>query len=142
MRCFHPRATSLPTVQNGIGGGNLSGNERASRLDALQSTLHGLDEVLAKRNTVEKAARGEAKALGGPAVVASLLQGGSHQTQPDAAGEGEGGAVTATTAPTTRTAVPSADGWLSGSQLKAFEEQIQARCVRVCVCCLGFSWFP
>lgn len=78
----------------------------------------------------------QAEALGGPAVLTSLLQGdSSHRArQPDVVREGEGGAATAPMASTTGGDVADAGGWLSGLQLKAFEEQVQARCVYVCVC--------
>lgn len=65
----------------------------------------------------------EAGALGGPAVLTSLSQGGHRQTQPGALVKGEGGGAVADTG-----------GWLSGSQLKAFEEEVHARFVCVCVC--------
>lgn len=125
-----------------MAGGSLSGHERASRLDALQSTLHGLEEVLSKRRVVDKTARVEAEALGGPAAVWSLLSddgGDKDQTRVAASGRGEG-AATGTTA-----AIDGGSGgWLTGSQLKAFEKNVEARCVRAftkgdCLhmCCLG-----
>lgn len=125
-----------------MGGGSLSGHERASRLDALQSTLHGLEEVLSKRRVVDKTARAEAEALGGPAAAWSLLNddegsvGDKDQTQVAASGRGEGAATGTTTA-----IGGGSGGWLTGSQLKAFEKNVEARCVRaftksvvVCVC--------
>lgn len=113
-----------------MGGGSLSGHERASRLDALQSTLHGLEEVLSKRRVVDKTARALAEALGGPAAVWSLLSdaegsgGGKDQTQVAASGRGEGAAAGTTTA-----IDGGKGGWLTRSQLKAFEKSVEARCV-------------
>lgn len=92
---------------------------------------------MTKRSVVDKAARVEAEALGGPAVLTSLLNGNGHQTQAAAAAASERAAattttITATTA-TATTVIAGGGGWLSGSQLKAFEEQVQTRCVCVCV---------
>ncbi|CAM9159674.1 unnamed protein product [Ectocarpus sp. 4 AP-2014] len=118
----------LRGLKAGMGGGSLSGHERASRLDALQSTLHGLEEVLSKRRVVDKTARAEAEALGGPASVWSLLNGdeGSggdkDQTQVSSSGRREGAATGTTTA-----IGGGSEGWLTGSQLKAFEENVEAR---------------
>ncbi|CBJ30454.1 expressed unknown protein [Ectocarpus siliculosus] len=113
----------------GVGGGSLSVHGRASRLDALQSTLHGLEEVLSKRRVVDKTARAEAEALGGPAAAWSLLNddegsvGDKDQTQVAASGRGEGAATGTTTA----IGGGGSGGWLTGSQLKAFEKKVEAR---------------
>lgn len=112
---------SVITLWKGLGGETLSAHERASRLDALQSSLHGLGEVLSKRVIVDRAARREAEALGGPAILASLLGDGSDQG-------GEGAAATAAAA----AADADMSGWLTGSQLKAFEKEVQGRCVWPC----------
>lgn len=113
-------------MQTGIGAGNLSGHERASRLEALQSTLHGLQEVLSKRALTEKASTVEAESLGGPAVVSSLLSGDVGNGGDTAIQAAAAGRVNGAKAETTASA--AGGGWLSGSQLKAFEEQVQARC--------------
>ncbi|CAM9384266.1 unnamed protein product [Scytosiphon promiscuus] len=115
----------LRGLKTGIGAGNLSGHERASRLEALQSTLHGLQEVLSKRSLTDKAAKVEAEALGGPAVVASLLNGDVSNGGDATAEAAVGARFNGTKAE--RTNLASAWGWLNGSQLKAFEEQVQAR---------------
>ncbi|CAB1113206.1 unnamed protein product [Ectocarpus sp. CCAP 1310/34] len=118
----------LRGLKAGMGGGSQSGHERASRLDALQSTLHGLEEVLSKRRVVDQTARAEAEALGGPASVWSLLNGdeGSgtdkDQTQVSSSGRREGAATGTTTA-----IGGGSGGWLTGSQLKAFEKNVEAR---------------
>ncbi|CAM9770360.1 unnamed protein product [Ectocarpus fasciculatus] len=115
----------LRGLKAGMAGGSLSGHERASRLDALQSTLHGLEEVLSKRRVVDKTARVEAEALGGPAAVWSLLSddgGDKDQTRVAALGRGEGAATGTTAAIDGRSG-----GWLTGSQLKAFEKNVEAR---------------
>ncbi|CAM9616684.1 unnamed protein product, partial [Ectocarpus sp. 12 AP-2014] len=113
----------LRGLKAGMGGGSLSGHERASWLDALQSTLHGLEEVLSKRRVVDKTARAEAEALGGPASVWSLLNGdeGSGGDK-DFSGRREGAATGTTTA-----VGGGSGGWLTGSQLKAFEKNVEAR---------------
>ena len=89
----------------------MSGHERMSLLDALQSSLYGLQEILAKRSLVAEAAKREAEAIGAPAVVSSVLNDGG----------GDGGDGGEGERPQT--------GWLSGAQLKAFEKEIQARCL-------------
>lgn len=120
-------------MQTGIGGGNLSGHERASRLEALQSTLHGLEEVLSKRALTDKAAGVEAESLGGPAVVTSLLN-GVVGNEDDAAIRAAAAAGRVNGAKAEAGTSAAGGGWLSGSQLKAFEEQVQAR-FGVCLCC-------
>ncbi|CAM9639205.1 unnamed protein product, partial [Hapterophycus canaliculatus] len=106
----------LRGLKTGVGAGNPSGHERASRLEALQYTLHGLEEVLSKRTVTDKAARVEAEALGGPAVVASLLNGDVCNGGDPAVRAAAAGRVTGVKAETT---TPTAGGgWLSGSQIK------------------------
>lgn len=72
---------------------------------------------MSKRVIIDKATRNEAEALGGPAVVTSLLSDGGSQG-------GEGAAATAVAATDA-----DAGGWVTGSQLKAFEKDVQGRCV-------------
>ncbi|CAM9723032.1 unnamed protein product, partial [Laminaria digitata] len=123
-------------------GGPVSGHERMSWIDALQSTLYGLQEILAKRSLVAEAAKREAEAMGGPAMVSSVLNGGG--------GGGGGGLAQKTTSDATTATAEGGGasrsgaglvevgggggggggaqtGWLSGAQLKAFEGEIQAR---------------
>ncbi len=66
---------------------------------------------------IDKAARREAEALGGPAVVTSLLSDDGSQG-------GEGAAATAIVATDA-----DAGGWVTRSQLKAFEKEVQGRYV-------------
>lgn len=103
-------------------GGTL-GHERTSRLDALQAALHGLEEVLTKQRIVDKAARKETRALGGPADIGALLDSNSEHDKGVPAGlvaaNGTGG---------------TGEGWVTGAQLKGLEEQIRSRYDSSAVC--------
>lgn len=130
-------------VQAGVGnnGGKISAHERASWLDALQSSLHGLEEVLSKRSLVDRAARREADALGGPAVVSSMLDlNGGEPTHASTATTVLEGGDPAKTPPAESGSDRARMGWLSGAQLKAFEAQVQARCVCRCIRGVNCTW--
>lgn len=127
--------------QGGVGaasGGPLSEHERTSCLEALDSTLRGLEEVLSKRTLIDRAARREADALGGPAMISSLMDGADAsrfaseveveaEVGEDVSSKGEN--------PIEKTPEKEQDeahtGWLSGAQLRAFAKQIQTKCVLV-----------
>lgn len=103
--------------------------------------MRGLEEVLSKRTLIDRAARREANALGGPAMITSMMDGADAsrfaseveveaEAGEDVSSEGE--------KPIEKTPEKEKDdqdeaptGWLSGAQLRAFAKQIQAKCVLV-----------
>lgn len=114
-----------------FGQGGTLGEERKSSLVALQSTLHGLAEMMAKKRKVDKSARKEAQTLGRPAVISDLLdcregdEGDLAMAGIGGPGDGNGDGGRCVT------------GWVTGAQLRALEEQVGSKygLVRFTPCC-------
>lgn len=118
--------------------GGVLGPERAALLEALRSNLHGLGEIVSKKQAIDSSVQQETCALGGPAAIGALLAAADEPAPSARSGSREasdridravdhdeqGGAVEEAESEAGREEA----GWVSGSQLKAFEEEIRARC--------------
>lgn len=124
-------------------GGTL-GREQVALLDALRSNLHGLEEIVSKKQLIDSTVRQETCALGGPAVISSLLDPASDSERarpegamaisvsPEGSRDPNGTAVDEVRRleSVTMSSPSSAGegiGWVSGPQLKAFEQEIRSR---------------